>query len=480
MNRISIQNILNKSSLNTDFLVSGWVRNKRVSKKIAFIMLNDGSCLHDLQIIVEDSNLLDQVFRQISIGSSISVIGKLIKSEGKEQSLELIAKEIKLIGYADPEKYPIQPKKHTLDFLRKNAHLRFRTKTFSSVFRIRHALSFAVHQFFNKKNFYYINTPIITSADAEGAGEMFKVTGLDMNKLPLNEKGFVDYEKDFFSQKANLTVSGQLEAELAALGLSKVYTFGPTFRAENSNTSRHLAEFWMIEPEVSFSDIYENIDLATELLKYVSKYILDNYIDDIIFLSDRKEKEEQLLKKEDRSSKNLLDTIQHIINTDFTNITYTEAFKILKNSKKNRKNKFQFPINEWGVDFQSEHERFLVEKEFNNPVIIIDYPKDIKSFYMRLNEDNKTVRAMDVLFPGIGEIIGGSQREERLDFLRKRMHEMSISEKELWWYIESRCYGTVPHSGFGLGFERLVQFITGMSNIRDVIPFPRYPSHIEF
>ncbi|MBF25111.1 MAG: asparagine--tRNA ligase [Flavobacteriales bacterium] len=480
MNKISIQNILKSSSLNTDFSVSGWVRNKRVSKKIAFIMLNDGSCIQDLQIIVEDSNLLVQVFKQISIGSSINVIGKLIQSAGKEQSFELIAKEIKLIGYADPEKYPIQPKKHTLDFLRKNAHLRFRTKTFSSIFRIRHALSFAVHQFFNNNNFYYINTPIITSADAEGAGEMFKVTSLDINKLPLTDKGLVDYEKDFFSKQANLTVSGQLEAELAALGLSKVYTFGPTFRAENSNTSRHLAEFWMIEPEVAFSDIYDNIDLATSLLKYVAKYVLENYIDDITFLSDRKEKEEQSIKKEDRSSKNLLDTIQHIIDTDFTTITYTEAFKILKNSKKNKKNKFQFPVNEWGIDFQSEHERFLVEKEFNNPVVIIDYPKDIKAFYMRLNEDNKTVRAMDILFSGIGEIIGGSQREERLDFLKKRMQEMYIPEKELWWYIETRCYGTVPHSGFGLGFERLVQFITGMSNIRDVIPFPRYPSQIEF
>jgi len=480
MNRISIKDILKNSSLNQDYLVSGWVRNKRGSKSVAFIMLNDGSCIHDLQIIVEINPALENILKQVNTGASISVVGKLIKSEGQGQKVELIAKEVTLIGAADPDQYPIQPKKHTLDFLRKNAHLRFRTKTFSSVFRIRHGLSFAIHKFFHERNFYYINTPIITSADAEGAGEMFKVTSLDMENLPIQESGTIDYEKDFFSQQANLTVSGQLEAELAALGLSKVYTFGPTFRAENSNTSRHLAEFWMIEPEVAFSDIYNNIDLATALLKYVSKYILDNYLDDITFLSDRKEKEEQSLKKEERSNHNLLDTIQNIVDTDFTTVTYTEAFNILKNSKKNKKNKFQYPINDWGVDFQSEHERFLVEKEFNNPVVIIDYPKAIKAFYMRANEDNKTVRAMDILFAGIGEIIGGSQREERVDALQNRMKEMSISEEELWWYVETRRFGSVPHSGFGLGFERLVQFITGMTNIRDVIPFPRFPSHIEF
>ncbi len=480
MNRISIKDILKTASLNEYYSVSGWVRNKRGSKSVVFIMLNGGSCIHDLQIIVETNPTLENVLKHVNTGSSITAYGKLLKSKGKGQSIELIAQDIKVVGAADPDKYPIQPKKHTLDFLRKNAHLRFRTKTFSSVFRIRHGLSFAIHKFFNERNFYYINTPIITSADAEGAGEMFKVTSLDMQNLPINEYGKIDYEKDFFSQQANLTVSGQLEAELAALGLSKVYTFGPTFRAENSNTSRHLAEFWMIEPEVAFSDIYNNIDLAKELLKYVSKYILDNYLDDITFLSDRKEKEEQSLKKEERSKNNLLDTIQNIVDADFTTITYTDAFNILKNSKKNKKNKFQFPINDWGIDLQSEHERFLVEKEFNNPVVIIDYPKNIKAFYMRLNEDNKTVRAMDILFAGIGEIIGGSQREERVDALQNRMKEMSISEKELWWYVDTRKFGSVPHSGFGLGFERLVQFITGMTNIRDVIPFPRFPSHIEF
>jgi len=480
MNTISVKNILTTSAINKNHLVAGWVRNKRGSKSVGFIMLNDGSCIHDLQIIIEITPELENVFKDINTGASLSVFGKLIKSEGKGQSVELVAQKITLIGFADPDEYPIQPKKHSLDFLRKNAHLRFRTKTFSSVFRVRHALSFAIHNFFNERNFYYINTPIITSADAEGAGEMFKVTSLDIDHLPIKENGLIDYEKDFFSKQANLTVSGQLEAELAALGLSKVYTFGPTFRAENSNTSRHLAEFWMIEPEIAFSDIYNNIDLAVELLKYVSRYILENYVDDITFLSDRKEKEERSLKKEERSKKNLLDTIQHIVDSEFTIITYTEAFNILKNSKKNRKNKFQFPINDWGIDFQSEHERFLVEQEFNNPVVIIDYPKDIKAFYMRLNEDNKTVRAMDILFSGIGEIIGGSQREERLIHLKGRMNEMGISEKELWWYLDTRKFGTVPHSGFGLGFERLVQFITGMTNIRDVIPFPRFPSHIEF
>ena len=330
------------------------------------------------------------------------------------------------------------------------------------------------------RNFYYINTPIFTSADAEGAGEMFKVTNLDMRNIPFNQNGEVDYEKDFFGQSSSLTVSGQLEAELAALGFSKVYTFGPTLMSENSNTSRHLAEFLMIEPEVAFSDLHNNINLATRLLKYACQYILDNYLDDLTFLSQRREKEEASLKQEDRSKYNLLKSISNIIESDFTTLTYTDAFNLLKNSKKNKKNKFLFPVNDWGMDFQSEHERFLVEKEFENPVVIIDYPKDIKAFYMRLNEDTKTVRAMDVLLPGIGEIIGGSQREERLEFLEKRMLEMKIPKKDLWWYLETRRFGSVPHSGFGLGFERLVQFVTGMTNIRDVIPFPRYPSHIEF
>ncbi|MAZ58191.1 MAG: asparagine--tRNA ligase [Flavobacteriales bacterium] len=480
MNRITIKEILEKGNLNQDYSVFGWVRTKRGSKSIAFIIMNDGTCFNDLQIIIELNPKLEDILKQVNTGASIRVGGVLAKSEGQGQKVELIASEIEIIGVADPEAYPIQPKKHSLDFLRKNAHLRFRTKTFSSVFRIRHALSFAIHKFFHERNFYYINTPIITSADAEGAGEMFKVTNLDMQNIPINENGEVDYQKDFFGQSSNLTVSGQLEAELAALGLSKVYTFGPTFRAENSNTSRHLAEFWMIEPEVAFSDLNDNIDLAIRLLKYSCQFILDNYLDDLTFLSQRKEKEEAVLKKEARSKSNLIDSVRSIIDSDFTTLSYTDAFNLLKNSKKNRKNKFQFPVNDWGMDFQSEHERFLVEKEFNNPVVIIDYPKDIKAFYMRLNDDNKTVRAMDILFPGIGEIIGGSQREERLEFLEKRMLEMEIPKTELWWYLETRRFGSVPHSGFGLGFERLVQFVTGMTNIRDVIPFPRYPLHVEF
>ena len=480
MQRTSIKQILENSATNKDYYVSGWVRNRRGSKSVSFIILNDGSCIHDLQIVVEMTPSLENMLKKVNTGASISVVGRLIQSEGSGQKVELIANELKVIGVADPEKYPIQPKKHSLEFLRKNAHLRFRTKTFSSVFRIRHGLSFAIHQFFNNKNFFYVNTPIITSADAEGAGEMFKVTSLDMKNIPFDNQGNVDFEQDFFSQPSNLTVSGQLEAELAALGMSKVYTFGPTFRAENSNTSRHLSEFWMIEPEVAFSDLHNNISLATELLKYVCKYVLEHYSDDLEFLSKRKEKEESTVKKEERSKYNLLTSLDKIVNSSFITITYTEAYNILKNSKKNKKNKFQFPVVDWGIDLQSEHERFLVEKEFENPIVIINYPKEIKAFYMRLNDDEKTVAAMDILFSGIGEIIGGSQREERLSFLQKRMVEMNIEEKELWWYLDTRRFGTVPHSGFGLGFERLVQFVTGMANIRDVIPFPRYPSHIEF
>ena len=480
MKRIMISQILQNSTVNKDYTVSGWVRTKRGSKHVAFIMLNDGSCLHDVQIIIENEKLLNNTIHSISTGASISVLGTLIESKGKGQKVELIAKEITILGEADSEQYPIQPKKHTLDFLRKNAHLRFRTKTYSSIFRIRHALSFAIHKFFNERNFYHIHTPIITSADAEGAGEMFKVTSFEMDKVPLDANGKIDYTKDFFAKQSNLTVSGQLEAELAALGLSNVYTFGPTFRAENSNTSRHLAEFWMLEPECAFANLDDNINLAQDLLKYICKYVLDHYIEDLTFLSNRKEAEEKNLKQELRSSKDLISLVKDTVDNPFMIISYTDAFEILKKSKKNQKNKFQFSIKDWGIDFQSEHERFLVEKEFNSPVVIIDYPKDIKAFYMRLNDDNKTVRAMDVLFPGIGELIGGSQREERLSYLTKRMKEMSISEKELWWYLETRKFGTVPHSGFGLGFERLVQFVTGMSNIRDVIPFPRYPSHIEF
>jgi len=480
MNRITINELLGAQEINHDFSVSGWVRTRRGGKKIAFIILNDGSCFQDLQVVVEDEKLLNEVLKQITTGTSINVIGKLTSSKGGGQNMELIAKSISILGLADGEDYPIQPKKHTLDFLRKNAHLRFRTKTFSSIFRIRHGVSFAIHSFFNERNFYYVHTPIITSTDAEGAGEMFKVTSLDLKKISTNNLGEIDYSKDFFNKSAHLTVSGQLEAELAALGMSKVYTFGPTFRAENSNTSRHLAEFWMIEPEIAFSDLDQNISLASDLLKYTCQYVLDNYLEDLMYLSERKEKEEQNLKKEARSDNTLLQSIKAICETNFHIMSYTDAFQILKKSKFNKKNKFQFPIKDWGIDFQSEHERFLVEKELKGPVIITDYPKQIKAFYMRLNDDEQTVKAMDVLFPGVGEIIGGSQREERLDVLSQRIKEMSISEQDLWWYLETRKFGTVPHGGFGLGLERLIQFITGMTNIRDVIPFPRYPSHIEF
>ena len=477
---ITIKDLLQSGKIGRSYQVSGWVRNKRGSKSVTFIVINDGSCFRDLQVIVEFTSDQESLLRDIHTGTALTISGILMESQGGGQSVELFSKTVSLIGKINPETYPIQPKKHTLDFLRKNAHLRFRTKTFSSIFRIRHGLSFAIHKFFNDRNFYYINTPIITSADAEGAGEMFKVTTFDLKNIPM-ENGEVDYTKDFFSKPSNLTVSGQLEAELAAMGLSKVYTFGPTFRAENSNTSRHLSEFWMIEPEVAFSTLRDNIKLATDLLKYSCQYILEEYSEDVKFLSERKEKEEQSLKKEDRSPNNLLTSIKNIIDIEFIVLSYTEAFDILRNSKKNKKNKFEFPINNWGVDFQSEHERFLVEKKFDGkPIIITDYPKTIKAFYMRLNDDQKTVRAMDILFPGIGEIIGGSQREERLEILERRMEEMLIPKEELWWYLDTRRFGSVPHSGFGLGFERLVQFVTGMNNIRDVIPFPRFPSHIEF
>ena len=480
MYKVIIKEILEQGQLNQNYIVQGWVRNKRVSKSISFITITDGTCFQELQVVINNSSDFEKVLKDLNAGASVSIHGKLVKSEGSGQEFELEAQRVDLICQSNPEEYPIQPKKHNLEFLRKNAHLRMKTKTFGSVFRIRHGLSFAIHHFFNSKNFFYINTPIITSSDAEGAGEMFKVSNFDFKNVPLNDLGNVDYTKDFFSKESNLTVSGQLEAELAAMGLSRVYTFGPTFRAENSNTSRHLSEFWMVEPEVAFNGLPENIELAKDLLKFLCSYIYNNFYEDLEFLSQRKLNEEKNLKKELRSNVNLTKSVENIINHDFINISYTEAFNILKNSKKNKKKKFQFLISDWGADLQSEHEKYLVEKEFNCPVIITDYPKKIKAFYMRLNDDNRTVAAMDVLFPGIGEIIGGSQREERLDVLRSRMLDLSISEKDLWWYLDTRKFGSVPHSGFGLGFERLVQFVTGMTNIRDVIPFPRYPNHLEF
>ncbi len=479
MKRIEVKDALKIKTTGELVCLMGWVRTKRGSKNVSFIALNDGSTIKNIQVVAE-ANIEDETLRHIHTGASLLVEGKLVKSKGSGQSVEVLANHIKIMGLSDPDEYPLQPKKHSLEFLREKAHLRFRTNTFGAIFRIRHAMTFALHHFFNQKGFVNVHTPIITGSDAEGAGEMFSVSTLDKNNIPLNEDGLVDYSHDFFAKETNLTVSGQLEAEMAAMALGKVYTFGPTFRAENSNTSRHLAEFWMVEPEMAFANLEDDMDLAQEMLQYLCKYAIDNCSDDLEFLDKRLADEEKNKKKEDRQEMGLVEKLMFIINNDFERITYTEAFDILRNSKPNKKKKFQYLINEWGVDFQSEHERYLVEKKFKKPVIITDYPKDIKAFYMRLNDDGKTVRAMDVLFPGIGEIIGGSQREERLEVLQKRMVEMDIPEEEMWWYLDSRKFGTAPHCGFGLGFERLILFITGMGNIRDVIPFPRTPNNAEF
>ena len=480
MKYLSIQNIINDPGINKNIEINGWVRTKRGSKNISFISINDGSTIKNLQIVAEASKFKEDDLKKINTGACIKVIGEIKKSEGKEQSIEIVANKILLLGKADPEEYPLQPKKHSLEFLREKAHLRFRTNTFSAVFRIRHALTFAIHNYFNSKGYLNIHTPIITGADAEGAGEMFQVTNLDLNKMPKNEMNKIDFSKDFFGKQTNLTVSGQLEAELGALALGKVYTFGPTFRAENSNTSRHLSEFWMIEPETAFADLDDNMDLAEDFLKYCINYCAKNYKDDIEFLNQRLQNEEKNLKKEERSELSLIDRLDFVINNKFERITYTEAINILRNSKPNKKKRFQFLINGFGDDLQSEHERYLVEKKFKKPVIITDYPKKIKAFYMKSNDDDQTVKAMDILFPMIGEMVGGSQREEDYEKLVSRMEEMDIDKKELWWYLETRKFGTCVHSGFGLGFERLMMFITGMKNIRDVIPFPRTPQNAEF
>ena len=471
LKRLQIKSVLNNDYVGKVIVVCGWVKTFRSNR---FINLNDGSCLSDLQCVVDYEKLDESKLSKINTGACLEVEGEIVKSQGRGQSVELIANNINVLGESDPEKFPIQPKKHSFEFLRENAHLRVRTKTLSSVFRIRSEVSFAIHDFFNKNNFYYIHTPIITGSDAEGAGEMFKVTTLDSNKNNL------DYSEDFFGKETNLTVSGQLEAESMAMGLGNVYTFGPTFRAENSNTSRHLSEFWMIEPEMAFYDLNDNMDLAEKFIQNVIKNIFEKCKDDIVFLSDRLEKEEMSKPKNQRSELSLLERIEFVINNNFKRVTYSDAFEILRNSKPNKKGKFKYPVKEWGIDFQSEHERFLVEKYFKSPVIVYDYPAKIKAFYMRLNDDAKTVRAMDILFPGIGEIVGGSQREERLDVLNERIEALGIEKKELWWYLDLRKFGTVKHSGFGLGLERLIQFITGMSNIRDVIPFPRTPKNAEF
>ena len=442
--------------------VKGWVRTRRGNKHVQFVALNDGSTINNLQIVVDVEKFSEEQLKPITTGSSLCVIGTLVASQGKGQSYEVQAQEIEVYGTADPEEYPLQKKGHTLEFLREKAHLRMRTNTFGAVFRIRHHLAFAIHKFFNDKGFFYLNTPLITSSDAEGAGEMFQVTTLDVNDLPRTENGKIDYSKDFFGKMTSLTVSGQLEGELGATSLGAIYTFGPTFRAENSNTPRHLAEFWMIEPEMAFYDITDNMDLAEEFIKYCVRYALDHCQDDIEFLN----------KMYDNT---LIDRLNSVLNCEFVRLTYTEGIKILEESGA----KFEFPV-KWGVDLQSEHERYLVEKHFKRPVILTDYPKDIKAFYMKQNDDGKTVRAMDVLFPQIGEIIGGSEREANYDKLMNRINELGIPMKDMWWYLETRKFGTVPHSGFGLGFERLILFVTGMSNIRDVIPFPRTPNNCEF
>jgi len=475
--RTRIKNILQSDKSDYETTVKGWVRSFRNNQ---FIALSDGSTVKTLQVVVDRENTDPAILKKISVGAAISATGNIVASQGGGQSVELQAASFEVLGEADAENYPLQPKKHSLEFLREIAHLRFRTNTFGCVFRLRHSIAFAIHQFFNDRGFVYLHTPIITGSDAEGAGEMFKVTTMDLNDVPKNEEGQVDYKQDFFNKETNLTVSGQLEAELGALAFSDVYTFGPTFRAENSNTSRHLAEFWMIEPECAFADLNDNMDLAEDLLKYVINYCLEKHEEDLDFLESRLIKEESQKPQNERSPMPLKEKLKFCVDNDFERVTYTEAIKILLNSKPNKKKKFQYVIEEWGADLQSEHERYLVEKHFKKPVILVDYPKEIKAFYMRVNEDDKTVRAMDILFPGIGEMVGGSQREERLDVLLAKMEEFNIPAHEMEWFLDTRRYGTCEHSGFGLGFERFVLFITGMSNIRDVIPFPRYPGSAEF
>ncbi|MEO9965957.1 MAG: asparagine--tRNA ligase [Reichenbachiella sp.] len=478
--RTKILEVLKSAEVGAALLVKGWVRTKRQNKNVAFIALNDGSTINNLQIVADPDVITEDILKRISTGACIAAKGDIVESQGSGQSVEMHVKELEVLGEADPEKYPLQPKKHSLEFLREIAYLRPRTNTFGAVYRIRHAMIYAVHKFFNDKGFLNIHTPIITASDAEGAGETFRVTALDLNKLPKTDDGDIDYKKDFFNKETNLTVSGQLEGELAAMALGQIYTFGPTFRAENSNTTRHLAEFWMIEPEMAFFDADDNADLAEEMLQYLVQYALENCADDLAFLHEREVEENKNKKEIERPEMYLLDRLKFVVDNQFERITYTEAIQILRNSKPNKKKKFQYLIDEWGADLQSEHERYLVEKHFKKPVILTDYPKEIKAFYMRQNDDGKTVAAMDILFPGIGEIIGGSQREERLDKLEQRMDEMGVPKDELWWYLDTRKFGSAPHSGYGLGFERMILFVTGMTNIRDVIPFPRTPGNAEF
>lgn len=483
MKRIKISTVLKDATIGQELIVKGWVRAFRSNR---FIQLNDGSTINNLQAVVEFENFDEEVLKKISIGAAVGLTGTIVESQGAGQRIELQVSEIEIIGKADADdiqKTVMQPKKHSLEFLREQAHLRFRTNVFGAVFRIRHAVSFAIHQFFNDKGFYYLHTPIITGSDAEGAGEMFHVTNFDLDNIPKDKDGKIDFSEDFFGKAVNLTVSGQLEAELGALALGQVYTFGPTFRAENSHTSRHLAEFWMVEPEVAFNDIHDNMDLAEDMLKYICDYVMKNCADDLAFLNEREKTEQASKPANERNELGLIERLQFVTTNDFKRMTYTEAVEVLMNSNHYKKKKFKYDVT-WGTDLQSEHERYLVEKEFKRPVIITDYPASFKAFYMRANDNcepgKETVAAMDILFPGIGEMVGGSQREERLEVLKQKCIDFGIDEKEIWWYIESRKFGSVPHAGFGLGFERMVMFVTGMTNIRDVIPFPRTPGSAEF
>jgi asparaginyl-tRNA synthetase len=475
--RTKIKQLLTTGEAGQEVTVMGWVRTFRNNQ---FIALNDGSTNNNLQVVATLGSFDEALLKRLTTNASVKVTGEIVVSVGKGQTLEVKATTIEILGDSDAEKYPLQPKKHSLEFLREKAHLRFRTNTFGSVFRVRHSLAFAVHEFFNKKGFVYLHTPVITASDAEGAGEMFRVTTLPLENLPKTEEGAIDFKEDFFGKSANLTVSGQLEGELGAMAFSDIYTFGPTFRAENSNTTRHLAEFWMIEPEVAFNDLEDNMNLAEEFIKYLIQYVMDHNREDLEFLSQRLAEEEKQLPQDKRSELGLIEKLEFVLNNDFERVTYTEAIEILKESNHNKKKKFQYLIEGWGIDLQSEHERYLVEKHFKKPVILTNYPKEIKAFYMRQNDDGKTVAAMDILAPGIGEIVGGSQREERLDRLEQRMKEMHIPAEELSWYLDTRRFGTVPHAGFGLGFERMVLFVTGMTNIRDVIAFARTPNNCEF
>ncbi len=480
MKTYKVSELLVSESLQQEVTVNGWVKAFRQNR---FIQLNDGSTLKNIQCVVETDQMEAALLERVNVGAALRITGTLVESQGSGQRVEVLVSDLHIYGDAHPDevsKTILQPKRHTLEKLREQAHLRPRTNTFGAITRVRSALAFAVHKYFQENGFYYINTPIITGSDAEGAGEMFRVTTLDPTNPPTLEDGSVDFKEDFFGKETNLTVSGQLEAEVFALALSQVYTFGPTFRAENSNTTRHLAEFWMIEPEMAFCELDGNMDLAEDFIKSVVRYAMEHCAEDLEFLEQRQLQEEKSKPQNERSDMSLLERLRFVVDNNFIRVSYTEAIDILKNSKPNKKKKFQYVIEEWGADLQSEHERYLVEKHFKCPVILFDYPAKIKAFYMRLNEDEKTVRAMDILFPGIGEIVGGSQREERLDVLKQKIEALGIDEEELWWYLDLRRFGSAPHSGFGLGFERLVQFVTGMTNIRDVIPFPRTPKNAEF